>query len=65
MKEDEEIEFEDKKKNIRKNVQRGFKPVENTKEYAETTYDGLKNEAESTNLIPINTFWAELANHFI
>jgi hypothetical protein len=41
----------------------GFKEVEKTKEYTETTYAGMKNPALSKSLVPQNLFWAHIATH--
>ena len=39
--------------------------MESTKEYAEKTYEGVKNEEESTSLVSMSAFWANAATHFV
>lgn len=47
----------------KENFKAGFKETEKTKEYTETTYSGLSNPIQSASLVPLSSFWAELAQH--
>ena len=48
----------------RAQVTKDFQEVEKTKEYAEITYEGMKNSDDSRYLIGRSAFWAEVAAHF-
>ena len=39
--------------------------MEKTKEYTETTYDGIKHANQSTSLVGPSLFWSELAKHLV
>lgn len=49
---------------MRKNFKQPFKEMEKTKEYTETTYQGLNEPRQSNSLIYFSPFWASAALHF-